>query len=106
MIDFIYEWVENVNHRYDLLPTWRERKLNVEVQVGQHQVCLFIDHSGVHLKATQEGQGSLVLQSSTSVMEELFTGTKKLTSLPETMINVKGAYRNVLFMESLLLLSR
>ncbi|KHE68673.1 hypothetical protein [Halobacillus sp. BBL2006] len=106
MIDFIHEWIENVNRRYDLLPAWRERKLNVVLEIGQHLIYLFIDHTGVHFKSKQEGQGNLLLRSSSTVMEELFKGSKKLTSLPETMINVQGAYRNILFMESLLLLSR
>lgn len=106
MVEFIYEWAALVNCRHDLLPTWRERKLEVVIQIGHHAIFLLIDQSGVHFKSNVEGKGHVLLKSSANIMKELFTGETKLTSLPDTLVNVQGTYRNVLFMESLLLLSK
>ncbi|ASF40296.1 hypothetical protein CEH05_14545 [Halobacillus halophilus] len=108
MLEFIQDWVKQVNQRTDLLPTWRERTLNVILLVGSLKVYLYIDQSGVHLKTDKQDNehNDIRLQSSSSIMKTLFAGEQKLTSLPQTTIKVQGAYRNILFIESLLLLAR
>ncbi|MGP4076663.1 hypothetical protein [Halobacillus sp. K22] len=108
MVEFIQDWVKQVNQRTDLLPSWRERRLNVILQVGNHRIYMYIDQSGVHLKTDQQENGlNLIhLQSSSTIMKTLFMGEQKLTSLPQATIKVQGAYRNILFIESLLLLAK
>ncbi|MCA1011109.1 hypothetical protein [Halobacillus halophilus] len=108
MMEFIQDWVKQVNQRTDLLPAWRERTLNVMLLVGSLKVSMFIDQSGVHLKTDHQDNAhhDIRLQSSSRIMKTLFAGEQKLTSLPQTTVKVQGAYRNILFIESLLLLAK
>lgn len=106
MFEFIDEWADQVNTRKDLLPSWRERNLNVILQTGQQSMFMVIDPTGVKVKHSIPENFHILLNTSTSMMKDIFSGKEKLTALPESNITITGAYQNILFMEALLLLSK
>ncbi|MBH0231013.1 hypothetical protein [Halobacillus yeomjeoni] len=104
MVDFVYDWVTQVNDRNDLLPIWRERNLDLVLQTEHQSVNVAIDHSGVSLRPSQKDE-AIFLKAPEDIIEELLRGEKKLTSISSNNCHIEGAYNHILFVESLLFLS-
>ncbi len=107
MVEMIESWMERVNQRKDLLPSWRERQVTLEVNAPPvHNISLIIDQNGVKLGAKQDQYGKIHLTSTPEIVQEILQGNRKLTALSKDTIDITGNYRNVLFLESLFLLSK
>ncbi|UOQ46023.1 hypothetical protein MUN89_08940 [Halobacillus salinarum] len=107
MVEFINLWIKRVNERKDLIPTWRERHLTLEVHaIPAATIQLFIDKNGVQTEPPEHIGGKIRLTSTQEMFHSLLTGDQKLTNLPKEQMTIKGSYRNVLFLESLFLLSK
>ncbi|UOQ94270.1 hypothetical protein MUO14_04730 [Halobacillus shinanisalinarum] len=106
MVEMVEEWIKRVNSRRDLLPKWKKRKVFLKIQDNRSEfINVSITREGMKLVHENNLKGALTISSSNKVFQQLFGGNLKLTSLPRSIVRFEGEYRDVLLVESLLMLS-
>ncbi|MFD2922704.1 hypothetical protein [Halobacillus naozhouensis] len=105
MVELVEEWINRVNGRSDLLPRWKKRTILLTVQANSYDIKIFISQDGMRLTREKGVTDALQISSTYKVFHQLLGGNLKLTSLPKSIVKIDGDYRDVLLVESLLMLS-
>ncbi|UOR11799.1 hypothetical protein [Halobacillus amylolyticus] len=106
MVEMIEEWIKRVNNRKDLLPKWKKRQVFLKIQDHRSEfINVSITREGMKLVHENTVSSALTISSSNKVFQQLFGGNLKLTSLPRSIVRLEGEYRDILLVESLLVLS-
>ncbi|WP_079526960.1 hypothetical protein [Halobacillus hunanensis] len=105
MVELVEEWINRVNGRSDLLPRWKKRKMLLTIQANNDDIKIYISQDGMKLTREKDLTDRLQISSTYKVFHQLLGGNLKLTALPKSIVRIEGEYRDVLLIESLLMLS-
>ncbi|WP_026578260.1 hypothetical protein [Halobacillus sp. KGW1] len=106
MVEMMKTWIEKVNHRNDLIPSWREREIHVAFQSKNNLFTFLITPAGICPDVQRTDDGTLCIHVEDSVMEDLLAGRERLTAMDDSLIRIHGSFSDVLYLESLMFLAK
>ncbi|MBM7551264.1 hypothetical protein [Thalassobacillus pellis] len=105
--EHVLAWQEQVACRKDLLPRWKKRSLLICFDNLHQTVQICVTNNHIETERARDYLGRRVtLKGHPEVIAEVLEGKKQLTKIPTHLIQIQGAYRDILFLESLFLLGR
>ncbi|WP_173915729.1 hypothetical protein [Halobacillus sp. Marseille-Q1614] len=102
----IQSWIESVNDRSDLLKKWKERPIVLFFHGEQETVPLTISTQNVRIDYDYEFHCPVHVHAPSQIIEKMLEGEVQLSKLPADLGKIEGKLRDILYVESLMLLAR
>ncbi|MFD1020474.1 hypothetical protein [Thalassobacillus hwangdonensis] len=107
LMEHVKSWQSELLDKVELNSIWKGKSLTMMISDKRDTVNVCFHRNEIIINACPfPSSHKIFLRGDLDVLSDIFQGRRKLTSIPKQIIQIKGTFRDVLFVESLLLLAK